>query len=823
MSGFIPSVLADSLYLYIGTAGVGRATALSTTLDNVVFTTLPGQGSPSIFTPDDVGCIIAIVGAGPVDADMPPVNFVQGATFVTTIAAYVSPSQVTLSAAPDTSIYNTGFATVVCFRRCLMASDVASNITALEYDSSIAPGTRDTFNFTALGTDNPYIDRFGTIAMGQWVYLESTDGNVGPIFGGYIDTLTVSNMPGVDEIYSWVATCASWAGLATRRTVGPGTPQVLTGPGDSVFRKVVLDYLIDEGVAVSTSGSPPVITLACAAGAPINNLLDQIVQLISTPDQGWYWTTDVWRTYILAPYGSSNAPWNVTDGYDLLAGDTPYQVSFQSTHNQMANFWYALGTNVLLNALNVTFAGNGSATTFNTPLQIGIAPKATLNGVAQTVGILGVDTGKQWYWNQGSTTITQDSSGTVLTSSDVLVVQYQTETPGVAQAPNVASLQQQQGIEASSGEYDRAVQVSQPIQPADLLDIASTGAAQYGPPATIFSAYTARPGLKTGQSQTIDFPRAGVPSASYLIATIKMTTVNNMIVWQYSAFGGANIGNALTGLVQFINRGAATLSLTTPVPVVGSGYLNSRPIIIDHTQVPSDQVNFPMVVAGTFAFLIDAANGGNVQNPNGYDIIFSSTPDGANPIPFERTTYNGATGDAQFWVSISALSSSVDTVLYICWNNPNISTDQQDPAGVWAPLGIGAAQPNPNYHGVYHLEEASNPYKDSSGYGNDSTGSLDTGYGVQAAGLIGKCQQFNGAQGIAAPGAVMNNGTANTAWSFSAWVKTTQSSDGSIMECMGGAGEPRRQHRHPGFDGVRVRRSRRRQFAICCARQHTDQ
>src|ERR1700760_3143040 len=122
---YTPEVNADTLKLYLGLCATGRATASSTTLDMVSFGTVYNPRPSITFEPSDAGLPIAIVGGGPVDPDMPPPYFVQGATFVTTIAAYVSATQVTLSAAPDTSIFNTGFATLILFRPCPFASDVA--------------------------------------------------------------------------------------------------------------------------------------------------------------------------------------------------------------------------------------------------------------------------------------------------------------------------------------------------------------------------------------------------------------------------------------------------------------------------------------------------------------------------------------------------------------------------------------------------------------------------------------------------------------------------------------------------------------------------
>lgn len=562
-TGFIPSVLSDSLELFIGTAGTGRARAGNTTLDTCVFTQYPGQTAASVFTPADVGCPIAIIGGGPVDPLMPPTWFVQGALFHTTIAAYISPSSVTLAAAPDTAIFNTGFPTVIVYRRCLMRLDTVS------FQSSIAPGTRDTLDCEILARKNPYIDRFQTIAMGQPVYFRSTDSNVGDIFGGEVDTVTNMNMVGTGPtVFSWDLHCASWDSIAGRRVVAPALGTSYTDTADVVFTKIVLDFLNDEGVSVSVDAAAAMqtITVGAPVGAHVNQLLDLVVQKLSSPTEQWYWHTDEWRTFILAPRSATTAPWQVTDGSDLFAGSQPLQLQLVRTHDKLANFVYALGTAVLLNALDVTLIGDGSARTFNLPQNVGREPTITLNSNPQTVGIFGVETGKDWYWNQGSATLTQDSGGTVLASSDALLVVYQTLVSAVAQFPNTGSLQERSDDEATSGAYDYTIQVAQPITPDDLLSLAETYAGQYGQPAQTVTASTLRPGLKTGQLQSITLPQIAVDD-DFLIATVKMTTDSKVIRWDYTAFSGANVGNGITGLVQFINR-ENDLTLLTPVQVI---------------------------------------------------------------------------------------------------------------------------------------------------------------------------------------------------------------------------------------------------------------
>lgn len=560
MSGYVPSVFSESIKMYIGSCATGRARAGNTTLDTVVFAQLPGQPTATTFTPEDVGCPIAIIGGGPVNPLMPDVWEVQGATFQTTIAAYVSPSQVTLTDAPDTAFFNTGFFNIVVYRHCLMQLD------AFELSKSIAPGTRDTFDFTVLSKKNPYIDRFTTIAMGQPVYVNSTDPAVRELYGGLIDTITTSNLVGTEGTFSWQCHCAGYDGVAGRRAVNPVFPQIITGPANDVFTKICLLYMSDEGIDV-VSSITDVISIACPVGAYINTLLDQVVQALSAVSKDSYWYSDAWRNYHLLERTTTPAPWDIDDGQDLLAGQQPIQLQLTETHDKQSTFTYAVGTNILLDALNATIVGDGSNKTFNLPQKIAKVPTITLNGGAQTVGILGIDTGKDWYWNQGSTTLTQDPGGVTLTAADALLVAYQFTYAGVASSPNYTGAVERQKDEAGSGSYDHVIQISQIVTSDELLAIAVSYSQQYGIPAKTAKISTLRPGITTGQLQHITLPDIGADD-DFLVATMKLSSKQKVLQWDYTAFSGANVGNGITGLVQFINRGEGTLQLLQPlVPI----------------------------------------------------------------------------------------------------------------------------------------------------------------------------------------------------------------------------------------------------------------
>ena len=106
--------------------------------------------------------------------------------------------------------------------------------------------------------------------------------------------------------------------------------------------------------------------------------------------------------------------------------------------------------------------------------------------------------------------------------------------------------------------------------------------------------------------------------------------------------------------------------------------------MIDHTKVPNtDQINFPLLFNTTDPSLATTANGGHVQNLNGYDIFFSTDPTGQTKLDYEMEQYNPVTGQVIAWIRIPTLSHTTDTVVYMFYGNSAITTSQRNPTGVW--------------------------------------------------------------------------------------------------------------------------------------------
>ena len=205
------------------------------------------------------------------------------------------------------------------------------------------------------------------------------------------------------------------------------------------------------------------------------------------------------------------------------------------------------------------------------------------------------------------------------------------------------------------------------------------------------------------------------------------------------------------------------------------GYSHSRTITIDHTKVGmisgTDQANFPLLISGTYPYLASVANGGDVTNANGYDIIFTSDPAGHNMLNHEIETYSPATGAINFWVKVPNLSHTTDTTIYLWYGNSSITTSQENKAGVW----------DGGFKGVWHSGDSSgNTIIDSTANLNAGTKNGSTAP-AEVAGKIGDAQSYNGSDDYV----VIAPGTTLSPFTISVWAKVEEDSDNPTHTIIG--------------------------------------
>ena len=157
-----------------------------------------------------------------------------------------------------------------------------------------------------------------------------------------------------------------------------------------------------------------------------------------------------------------------------------------------------------------------------------------------------------------------------------------------------------------------------------------------------------------------------------------------------------------------------------------SGWSYYKKITIDHTKVDNDLANFPILIYNDS----DSDVGAHAQS-DGDDIFFT---DSTNTIQYnheiDEFSVIGGIADYQIWVNITSLSSTTDTMIWMCYGNSDAS-NQENVADTW----------NANYTGVYHFNQSDGSFQDSTS--NSNTG-INVGTTENTTGILGYCRAFSG-------------------------------------------------------------------------------
>lgn len=168
-------------------------------------------------------------------------------------------------------------------------------------------------------------------------------------------------------------------------------------------------------------------------------------------------------------------------------------------------------------------------------------------------------------------------------------------------------------------------------------------------------------------------------------------------------------GAAMRRLFRWLMLSAAFAAGAGAQP---AGYAHNAVLSINHSKTPNtDQTNFPVLITAQANSLKGVSYGGYLQDPSGYDILFTSDSAGTNVLPYQRVRHDLVLGRIVYFVQVPILSHTADTPIYLWYGNPNVTTDQSMPAAVW----------DANYKAVWHLNESSNTTI------NDSTSNGHTG------------------------------------------------------------------------------------------------
>jgi cysteine-rich repeat protein len=242
-------------------------------------------------------------------------------------------------------------------------------------------------------------------------------------------------------------------------------------------------------------------------------------------------------------------------------------------------------------------------------------------------------------------------------------------------------------------------------------------------------------------------------------------------------------------------------------PAAQAAYGYRRTITIDRTRIgdtgaPTTLTNYPLLISVTSTSLRTVANGGRVENANGYDIAFTgadtTTCGGPATCTFnyEIESYSATTGAVVAWVNIPALrtvSATSDTVIYVQYGDAAISSPTQNANGTW----------ETNFRGVWHMNQnpggAAPQMSDSTSTAAHATA---TNGPTTATGLMSSAVTLDGTNDYIdyTTNAAFNWSAADT-FTYSAWFRTTDS-NGPIISQRGSVNGNPVIDIHIGYDGA---------------------
>jgi hypothetical protein len=168
-----------------------------------------------------------------------------------------------------------------------------------------------------------------------------------------------------------------------------------------------------------------------------------------------------------------------------------------------------------------------------------------VNTVAKTVGIRGIDSGTDWYWNKGDPKITQDTGGTKLSTLDILEVTYVGLFPLVVIAADPGEQERRKDVEGSgTGQVESATNVSEVYGSAAALEVAVGLLGNFSREGRSLTFVTSSIAFRAGTYVTVNLPEIGEDGEQYLVTAVQSRDLTRA-EWDYTVtiIQGADAGS----------------------------------------------------------------------------------------------------------------------------------------------------------------------------------------------------------------------------------------------------------------------------------------
>lgn len=354
------------------------------------------------------------------------------------------------------------------------------------------------------------------------------------IFGGTIETYEIEELAPNSARTELLFTinCVDYSELADRHLVA----RTYTAGGqtaDSIMLDIVSKDLAGEGVTTSQVAVGPAITKILWNYRKVSAAFDDLAQIA-----GYSWWIDADKVLWFQHRMGVAAPLSLTDTSANFR-----MPRLRVSRDRYRNRQYVRAGKDTTAARTEDRHGDSKTRAFLFTYPMGAAPSVvTVNGVAKTIGVKGIDTGKDWYWTKGDPTITQDDAGTLLTATDTLTITYIGLYPLIVLAQSDSEIAARAAASGGSG-YFEDIEDDPDIDGASMAtDEANAMLGRYGTIPQVFTFETDTAGLVAGQILTATITNFGI-TGDWLIEAVTAHDYNGVLVrYTVRAVSGQAIG-----------------------------------------------------------------------------------------------------------------------------------------------------------------------------------------------------------------------------------------------------------------------------------------
>lgn len=314
------------------------------------------------------------------------------------------------------------------------------------------------------------------------------------------------NSSGIGAYLNFEVRCGGYELICDRRMVARTyTSQTLS----TIVLDIVAIDLALEGITTAGVETGPTITELILDYISVTAAFNRLAELA-----GMAWWIDTSKVLQFRARSSLLAPITLTIDKTITCRVIPAQSTYRNKQFVRAGLEKT-------DSRTESFIGDGTRKTFNLAFPIAAVPSSiTVNAVAKTIGIRGVETGKDFYWNKGSTEISQDDGATALTTSQTLAVTYQGEYPIIVSAQDDLEIAARKTAEGGTGIYEEK-EDRPDINEADAaVDVAKALLERHRlTKAVEFTTLTT--GLLAGQLLPLDLSVHNLTGVNYLIESVE--------------------------------------------------------------------------------------------------------------------------------------------------------------------------------------------------------------------------------------------------------------------------------------------------------------